>query len=397
VLPNSVNRGEQVTLDASLSFDAEGPITLYEWDTDGDGSFESSSLEPVHYFNANTADSFALKLRITDSSGATAQASALLHVHGFNPSYIFFDPAPIAGDHTSMALVNGRPAIAYYNSSLPSWDAPVPVDFSGNSGMFSSLAIVNGRPAISYYDSSTEDLMYVRALDADGAAWGAPLNAGAIADDEGPYTCLKIINGRPAISYQSLEANDLAYVRANDADGTSWGSRQLLATAMDSGWYSSMEVVNGLPGICFYDAAGTDLQFMQALDADGDSWGSIIGVDAGAGDTGAYCSLEVINGKPSIAYRNEGLDTLGYARAGNADGSNWIQGRPAIAYYDETNKDVRYLQALDAEGYLWPALPQIPDGQSDCGTFCCLIAVSGGPAISYFDDSFDDLRYVRGF
>ncbi len=37
-------------------------------------------------------------------------------------------------------------------------------------GQWTSLAVVNGRPAISYYDANNRDLKYVRASDADGTA-----------------------------------------------------------------------------------------------------------------------------------------------------------------------------------------------------------------------------------
>ncbi|MBZ0305739.1 MAG: hypothetical protein K8I82_06695, partial [Anaerolineae bacterium] len=40
---------------------------------------------------------------------------------------------------------------------------------------YTSLAIVNGNPAISYYDNNNADLKYVRASDASGTSWGSPV------------------------------------------------------------------------------------------------------------------------------------------------------------------------------------------------------------------------------
>lgn len=49
------------------------------------------------------------------------------------------------------------------------------LDLAGNVGQFTSQAIVNGNPAISYYDVTNGDLKYVRASDASGTSWGTPV------------------------------------------------------------------------------------------------------------------------------------------------------------------------------------------------------------------------------
>jgi len=46
------------------------------------------------------------------------------------------------------------------------------------------LEAVNGRPAISYSDDNTQRLLYVRANDADGSSWPAA----PIVIDSGPGT-----------------------------------------------------------------------------------------------------------------------------------------------------------------------------------------------------------------
>lgn len=43
----------------------------------------------------------------------------------------------------------------------------------GNVGQYTSNAIVNGNPAIAYYDVDGRDLKYVRATDASGTTWAA--------------------------------------------------------------------------------------------------------------------------------------------------------------------------------------------------------------------------------
>jgi hypothetical protein len=75
-------------------------------------------------------------------------------------------------------IINGVPGISYYditNGNLKYvratdingkyWTSPAPliVDQIGNVGKYSSLHLVNGFPAISYYDESLKSLKFVRA------------------------------------------------------------------------------------------------------------------------------------------------------------------------------------------------------------------------------------------
>ena len=62
-----------------------------------------------------------------------------------------------------------------------SWTV-VTVDAAGDVGEGASLLVVNGRPAIAYYDRTNGDLKYVRAADADGSVWGVPLVVASTGD-----------------------------------------------------------------------------------------------------------------------------------------------------------------------------------------------------------------------
>ena len=82
-------------------------------------------------------------------------------------------PVPIdssgdAGRYASLAVINGNPAISYYDNithnliyvraSGPgggTWgNVSVTVDSTGDVGLYTSLATVNGNPAISYYETA---------------------------------------------------------------------------------------------------------------------------------------------------------------------------------------------------------------------------------------------------
>lgn len=56
---------------------------------------------------------------------------------------------------------------------------PVKVAERADVGQYPSLSIINGNPAISYYDATNGSLMYVRASDAPGVFWGVPVPVNA--------------------------------------------------------------------------------------------------------------------------------------------------------------------------------------------------------------------------
>ncbi len=110
-----------------------------------------------------------------------------------------------------------------------------------NVGQEMSSTVVSGYPAVAYYDATSQDLKYVRALDARGAAWGIPVTV-ASRGVTGRHPSLSIINGNPAITFYDETAGQLLYTRSNDAQGVVWGapvtllgaSAQVLAVAVQS-------------------------------------------------------------------------------------------------------------------------------------------------------------------
>lgn len=80
VAPNPVLAGRGVTFDASTSTAPNG-IAKYEWDTDGDGTFErdtgSASTTTQAYFVAGAIN---VSVRVTDNAGLTSTASSELRI-----------------------------------------------------------------------------------------------------------------------------------------------------------------------------------------------------------------------------------------------------------------------------------------------------------------------------
>jgi LPXTG-site transpeptidase (sortase) family protein len=329
------------------------------------------------------------------------------------------------GKYTSLAIVNGYPAISYHNGSEyslkfvratnasgTSWGTPQTVDINGNVGYYTSLAVVNGRPAISYYEWGNSNLKFIRANNADGTSWGTPQtldSTGVVGWD----TSLVIVNGYPAISYYDQSNGDLKFIRANDADGTSWGTPQTLDSTGMVGRYTSLAIINGYPAISYFDRDNGNLKFIRATNASGTSWGTPQTLDS-AGDVGYLTSQAIANGYPAISYYDRDNGNLKFIRANDADGTSWgtpqtldstgtvgrytslaiINGYPAISYYDDTNGDLKLIRANDADGTSWGS-PLPLDSAGDVGEYTSLAIVNGTPAISYFDYTNGDLKYIN--
>jgi len=340
------------------------------------------------------------------------------------------------GQYTSLLLVSGNPAISYYEAGLANlkyvratntsgtlasdWGAPITVAADTAvpvTGSYTSQAIVNGHPAIAYFDSTNGRLKYVRAVDAAGAAWGVPVNADSVSG-VGLYASLAVVAGNPAIAYYDYISGNLKYVRASNASGTAWGTAIILDSPGLVGSYCSLAVVNGNPAISYHDSTNGDLKYIRANTTSGTllaDWAAPVVVDAPAGlVVGTYSSLAVVNGNPAISYHDQINADLKYVRASDANGAVWgapialdsaaiggshtslavVDGRPAISYHHHFGSDLRYIRATDADGATWGA-PITLDSAGTVGQYTSLKVIAGHPAISYYDVTNGDLKYLR--
>ena len=92
--PNPAQVGASVAFNASASSDPDGTITKYEWDFDGNGSFETNggtSATASHAYSA--AGSVPVGLRVTDNDGLTATKTLSVTVQSAAGGY----PAMVLG------------------------------------------------------------------------------------------------------------------------------------------------------------------------------------------------------------------------------------------------------------------------------------------------------------
>lgn len=343
------------------------------------------------------------------------------------------DSSAAVGQYCSLAEVNSRPAISFYdadNGSLlyqrstdangATWGAATVVDTTGDVGQFTSLAIIGGNPAISYVDFTTGYLYFIRASNADGTAWGTRVlvdngsfNGNGV---NAQYTSLAEVNGVPAIAYFDAQSGgELRYVYASNAAGSAWNTPQILESILPgmTGMYPSLKVINLNPAIAFYDVTNGDLKYKRASDAAGSAWNATVTV-ASTGDVGTSPSLFVVNGNPAISYQNGTTGNLNYVRATGPSGILWAApvvadpgtatylytsmivtgSNPAIAYMDPGG-DLKYVRADNADGTAWTAAgPHVLDA-GGVGEYTSMALINGNPAVAYYDGANFTLKYTR--
>jgi hypothetical protein len=197
-------------------------------------------------------------IRANDATGASWGAPVILDM--------------VDASGASLAIISGNPALAYRhafdsndlkyvrasNVDGTAWGTPVNVRTTGLVGQYCSMASVNGRPAIAYYNATSNRLEYVRAADATGASWGDP---GVLVSTSagGLYNSLVVINGRPAIS---TSMGGIRYFLANDPDGTSWTGTSPLDGVTSGVTYTSLISIGNKPALSYYDQASANLRYI---------------------------------------------------------------------------------------------------------------------------------------
>jgi hypothetical protein len=306
------------------------------------------------------------------------------------------------GDYISIAAdPNGDPMISYHwaflgsNALRFSWcdmsatggcdQAADWIDTDVGNGMvaYTSIAVdANGDPMISYYDQGSTLLGFARCdmSATDGCDGTADWTRTIVDDDEVAYTSIAVdANGDPMISYYNLGDENLEFARCDmSASGGCDQTTDWTTTIVDSiGAFTSIAVdANGDPMIAYYN---TDLPNLKFAWCDM----SATGCDQLADWTKATVDP---NWSPGVGqYSSIAVD-------GNGD--------PMISYYDSTHRDLMFvtcdMDTLCDQTVDWSANIVRLDEDGDVGQYTSIaVDPTGNPAISYYDVTNGDLRYVR--
>ncbi len=236
------------------------------------------------------------------------------------------------GQFCSLAQVDGRAAIAYtsvsngvrelrYKRAIDplgeDWpdtarliNESAPID----GGQYCSLAIVNGRPAVAYTESSFTQLYYTRAEDSKGVQWGDRIlldTGGNEFIGLGDIVLIDKLNSRPSVSYRYL--GHLRVINATSPNGSTWAAPLVLDAGDSLGWDSGMALINGIPMVCYYDADNDNLKLVRSKISDATNWNAPELLDF-SGDIGTGCSIaaDIYDEQPGIAYLDYSAGSLNY-------------------------------------------------------------------------------------
>ena len=97
VSPNPTATGDTVNFDAAGSKDPDGTIAKYDWDLDGNGTYETNSgTSPTTSRAYATPGARTIGLRVTDNGGATATTTRTLTIQNTAPTASFTaSPSPV--------------------------------------------------------------------------------------------------------------------------------------------------------------------------------------------------------------------------------------------------------------------------------------------------------------
>jgi YD repeat-containing protein len=236
--PNPPPSGAAVAFDASSSKDSDGAIAKYEWDLDGNGSYETNAGA-----SATTSKAFptpgdrAVGLRVTDNSGATATSSQTVSVQNRAPTASF--TATPSTTLTGVAISFGAAASSDPDGAVTKYEW----DFDANG----SYEVDSGTTATTSHAFAAAGVVTVglRVTDDSGAT---ATTTGTVTIQNSPPTAAFSATPNPAptgtaVAYDASSSKDSDGTVANyewDLDGNGSYETSTGSTASASSGYATV-------------------------------------------------------------------------------------------------------------------------------------------------------------
>jgi YD repeat-containing protein len=205
VSPNPADTGQTVSFDGSGSADPDGTITSYEWDLDGNGTFETDSgSDPTVSRTYASAQAITVKLRVTDDHGKVSQASHQLTINNRPPTASFsVSPSPVL---TGKSISFDASASQDPDGTITSYEW----DLDGNGTYETTTASASTTHT---YTSTGPVTVKLRVTDNNGATAEATKSIDVQAAPTASFT----ISPNPALINQPVSFDASA---SRDSDGT---------------------------------------------------------------------------------------------------------------------------------------------------------------------------------
>lgn len=280
VSPSAPRVGEAIQLDGSTSTDADGTISSYQWDFNGDGITDQTGRTATWQYMVSGAAT--VRLTVTDNRGATGQALQTLNVRAANqaPVALFYttpatptiwspvildasasyDPdgaiATYQWDSDGDGLIDqtGRTITRTYYSPASYWVTLYVTDLLGATGIRTLPLVVGpssvpGMPAMGNVPG-----FYVWGMD----AWRITVNGSPLWTTPRPYRIELRTDG--------------VFLSASSGSGVS--PTGLVPTQNSEGWKLILEGSVGISAQTYvFQAVGASSIYMDlALDMDGDGY-----------------------------------------------------------------------------------------------------------------------------
>lgn len=400
---------------AGASYDLDGTLTGFMWDTNYDGTFETDTgPTPSVDVTYDIEGPQAMTVRVTDNDGLTQTATVTVQVgdnelpsaefsvdqaDGWVPLEVSFDPTA-SSDDGSITMLNWDldgdgntdrsdpvPTVFQHQYTVPGvYEVELTVtDDKGatdsvthtitahgwvttnitavnQSLLCFSAAIIDGHPAVAWTQQNSSDLLsvqYTRAMDYLGEDWSAGIiQVRATPDNVGSEggCSMAEINSRPAIIFSDTFTG-VEYIRAENSTGSAWPLTPVNIYLTNNYKYMSLAEVEGRPAAAWLGTEGTNhLLYCRADDAEGSSWPMRQDIDSGnCGYAPTLVPFETGSGEiPLIAH-------LG------ADGMPWF---------------FKFDYGLDSDGSSWGPQQQV-DLPDDDSIGLSLAVVDGQACLAY--------------